>query len=115
MAKSVEADADASAKKPKRDGPPKYTGRKGAMTRRFIGSESPYKLISRAFRKALEAQVRRGPTQREMQEAKASFNLGNEQGRAAWAYRRALMLGEELPFRHISAAPTAAPGAAASA
>lgn len=104
MAKFVEEGADASAKKPKRDGPPKYTGRKGAVTRRLIGAESPHKLTSRAFRKALEAQVRRGPTQEEMQEAKACFNLRTEQGRQRWAIKRKHLLNEEVTEAELFAA-----------
>lgn len=79
MAKFVEEGADASAKKTKRDGPPKYTGRKGAVTRRTIGSEGPYKFISRAFRKELEKLTKRGgPDQVTMQALKSRYSSDHE-------------------------------------
>lgn len=103
MAKFVEEGTDASAK-PKRVGPPKYTGRKGAVTKRAIGSESPYKLISRWLRKQIEHQTHRGPTQAEMQEAKACFHLNTELGRQRWAIKRKIMLGEVVSEHELIAA-----------
>lgn len=70
-------------KKPKSES--HYTGRKGAVTSRTIGSESPYKFVSRAFRKALEAVTKkRGPTQDEVAEAKRRLKSDD----AAWRYWR---------------------------
>lgn len=75
----AKAEKPDKVEKVKRDGPPKYTGRKGATTKRRIGSESPYKFVSRAFRKALERETRhRGPNQAEMQALKARYSSDHE-------------------------------------
>jgi hypothetical protein len=73
-----------------------YTGRKGAIVERTIGSDSPYKTaVSRHFRRHLNQLTNRGPTQEAVQFAKASHNLNCEDGRNAWALHRVLLFGAD--------------------
>lgn len=74
----------------------RYTGRKGAIVERLVGSDSGYKThVSRHFRRNLNQIVNRGPTQEVVQLAKAEYNLNTEDGRIGWKYRRVILFGAD--------------------